>query len=89
MPGNLFDTAANTLRVNILIDADAVVNGSNLGSHFLIDSQRFGEELPVGTTFGTSAIQITASATDIKIGASNQFVSDHTGPSSTTPRKSP
>ena len=80
LTGNAFDTPANALRVNILIDAEYVVNGSHFGSHFLIDSHQFGEELPPGHNFGTSAIKITASATDIQIGASNQFIGDFTGP---------
>jgi hypothetical protein len=68
---NAFGTAANPNRVDILIDADTVVNGVAHGRHFLIDAHQFGDST---ASFGASAIKISPSAVDIQIGASNQFV---------------
>lgn len=84
LTGNGFDTQANNLRVNILIDPVSQVNGVNFAAHFLIDSHQFGEVLPAGSIFGTSGIKIAytqgiAPASDIQIGASNQFVGTFTG----------
>ncbi|MGH6889196.1 MAG: hypothetical protein ACREHF_08380 [Rhizomicrobium sp.] len=77
LTGNSFVTVRNTDRVNILIDADTKVGNGAFAHQFLVDSHQFGE-IDVGHPIcGTSAIRImnvTATASDIQIGASNQFV---------------
>ena len=77
MAGNDTGTMANPDRVNILIDAETIVNDVHHGDVFLIESHQFGDG---SAEFATSAILITESATKIQIGASNQFLGSFTGP---------
>ena len=74
--GTIFSSLSNQYRINVLIDAYTPSNGIAHGAGFLFDANRFGDSKP---NFGISAIQITASAGNIQIGASNTFAGQYTG----------
>ncbi|HWE06489.1 MAG TPA: hypothetical protein VG274_07260 [Rhizomicrobium sp.] len=78
---NTFAVGGNPARVNMLIDADSTMNHVAHAMRFLIDAHQFGDNTSGegASFFGISAIQITASATDIQIGASNQYLGPFSG----------